>query len=76
MTNTQTVAESSVDELRERYVAARRAFKEAEKRFGELIAGYTDMPAALKTKLRMSNWWGTVPSLSIRRQRDHLGRSP
>jgi hypothetical protein len=51
MTNTQTVAEISVDELRERYVAARRAFKEAEKKFGELIAGYTDMPAALKTKL-------------------------
>lgn len=51
MANTQTVAESSLDELRERYVASRRAFKEAEKKFGELIAGYTDMPAALKTKL-------------------------
>jgi len=51
MANTQTVAEISLDELRERYVAARRAFKESEKKFGELIAGYTDMPAVLKTKL-------------------------
>ena len=51
MADIETVVDSSVDELRERYVAARRNYKEAEKKFGELIAGYTDMPAALKTKL-------------------------
>jgi hypothetical protein len=51
MAETETVTGISVDELRERYVAARRTYKEAEKKFGELIAGYTDMPAALKTKL-------------------------
>ncbi|MGO9059622.1 MAG: hypothetical protein ACLQU2_19910 [Candidatus Binataceae bacterium] len=51
MAETETVPGISVDELRERYVAARRTYKEAEKKFGELIAGYTDMPEALKTKL-------------------------
>lgn len=51
MANTETVAGGSLEELHERYVAARQAYKDAERRFGELIAGYTDMPEALKTKL-------------------------
>jgi len=51
MAETQSVTDSSLEGLRARYLAARQAFKESQKTFAALVAGYRDMPAALNTKL-------------------------
>jgi hypothetical protein len=51
MANTQAQEDRALEELRGKYVEARRAFKEAEKNFAALTAGFTDMPEALKTNL-------------------------
>ncbi len=51
MAETQSVMDRSVEELRARYLAARQAFKESQKKFAALVAGYKDMPAALNTRL-------------------------
>lgn len=51
MAETQSVTDNSLQELRARYLAARQAFKESQKKFVALVAGYKDMPAALNTKL-------------------------
>jgi hypothetical protein len=51
MAETQSVMGSSLEELRAKYLAARQAFKEGQKKFAALVAGYPNMPAALNTKL-------------------------
>jgi hypothetical protein len=49
MADTATV--TSTDQLHERYLAAREAFRESQRKFATLVAGYKDMPAALNTRL-------------------------
>ncbi|MGO9060745.1 MAG: hypothetical protein ACLQU2_25685 [Candidatus Binataceae bacterium] len=51
MAETESVAGSALDELHEKYLAARHAFKETQRKFAALVAGYKDIPAALNTKL-------------------------
>ncbi len=51
MAETETVAGNVLDEMHEKYLAARQAFKETQKKFAALVAGYKDIPAALNTRL-------------------------
>ena len=51
MADTATVTSNAIDELHERYLAARQTLHESQKKFATLIAGYQDMPAALHTRL-------------------------
>jgi hypothetical protein len=51
MAERQSVTDRSLEELRAKYLAARQAFREGQKSFAALVAGYKDMPAALNTKL-------------------------
>jgi hypothetical protein len=51
MVETQSVTDISLEELRARYLAARQAFKDGQKKFAALVASYRDMPAALNTRL-------------------------
>jgi hypothetical protein len=51
MADTAIVTSNAIDELHERYLAARQTLHESQKKFAALIAGYRDMPAALNTRL-------------------------
>jgi hypothetical protein len=42
--------QSSLDQLHKDYLAARKAYKEAEQKFNALVASLKDMPAALNTR--------------------------
>ncbi|GEM_PF-6538578 len=48
-----------MDELHERYVAARKAYKEAERKFNAMVAAFNDIPVELKTRLDYIEVTGT-----------------
>ncbi len=46
----ETVENQAMDQRHADYMAARRAYKEAEQKFNALVATFTEMPGALKTR--------------------------
>jgi hypothetical protein len=50
MAKIETLENQSLEQFHEEYLAARKAFKQAEHKFGALVAGFKDLPAALNTK--------------------------
>ncbi len=46
----ETAANQPLEQLHADYMAARKAYKEAEHRFSDLVASLKDMPAALNTR--------------------------
>ena len=55
MAETETVAGNVLDEMHEKYLAARQAFKETQKKFAALAAGYKDICAPQKLSARLEN---------------------
>ncbi len=51
MTGMETGQNATIDQLHDNYVAARKAYKDAERRFSAMVAGFNDIPAELKTRL-------------------------
>jgi hypothetical protein len=50
MTEMET-ASNGIEQLHESYLAARRAYKDAERKFSAMVAGFKDIPPELKTRL-------------------------
>jgi hypothetical protein len=51
MTEMETAENRTLDQLHANYLAVRKAYKDAERKFNAIVAGFRDMPAALNTKL-------------------------
>jgi hypothetical protein len=47
----ETAQHQTMDQLHADYVAARKAYKDAERNFNAMVAGFKDMPAELRTRL-------------------------
>jgi hypothetical protein len=47
----ETAQDQTADQLHASYTAARNAYKDAERKFNAMVAGFKDMPAELKTRL-------------------------
>src|SRR5579883_2155499 len=46
----ETAQSQALDQLHDEYMAARTAYKEAERKFNALVAGIKDLPPALNTR--------------------------
>jgi hypothetical protein len=51
MTGMETAQTGTIDQLHDNYVAARKAYKDAERKFSTMVAGFHDIPAELNTRL-------------------------
>jgi len=51
MTEMETAEDRTMDQLHASYLAVRTAYKDAERKFNAMVAGFKDIPAALNTRL-------------------------
>lgn len=51
MNGTETPQERAAGQLHANYLAVRKAYKDAERKFNAMVAGFNDLPPALNTRL-------------------------